>query len=58
MDLHEMTDEQLDSHLNAVLNEKERRDRLKQIPQQVAMLSSQFREGGGDQTELLAAIGG
>ncbi|ALY09213.1 hypothetical protein IMMACULATA_3 [Arthrobacter phage Immaculata] len=58
MDLHGMTDEQLEQLLNLVLNEKERRERLKQIPQQVAMLSSQFREGGGDQTELLAAIGG
>ncbi|AZF98467.1 hypothetical protein SEA_BEETHOVEN_3 [Arthrobacter phage Beethoven] len=58
MDLHNMTDEQLDQLLNLVLNEKERRNRLQIIPQQVAMLSSQFREGGGDQTELLAAIGG
>ncbi|QBZ73255.1 hypothetical protein SEA_MRGLOOPY_3 [Arthrobacter phage MrGloopy] len=58
MDLHNMTDEELDQLLNLVLNEKERRDRLQMIPQQVAMLSSQFREGGGDQTELLAAIGG
>lgn len=53
-----MTDEQLDLHLNLVLNEKERRERLSQIPATVAMLAGQFRDGGGDQTELLAAIGG
>lgn len=53
-----MTDEQLDQLLNLTLAEQERRQRLKNIPAQVAMLSSQFREGGGDQTELLAAIGG
>ncbi|ALY09468.1 hypothetical protein SEA_CARPAL_3 [Arthrobacter phage Carpal] len=58
MDLHNMTDEQLDQLLNLTLAEQERRQRLKNIPAQVAMLSSQFREGGGDQTELLAAIGG
>ncbi|AOQ28215.1 hypothetical protein SEA_HUNTINGDON_3 [Arthrobacter phage Huntingdon] len=58
MDLHGMTEEQLEQLLNLVLNEKERRERLKQIPATVAMLAGQFRDGGGEQTELLAAIGG
>ncbi|ALY09406.1 hypothetical protein KDJ04_gp03 [Arthrobacter phage Nubia] len=58
MNLHEMTDEQLSDHLNAVLAEQERRERLRQIPVTVAMLAGQFRDGGGEQTELLAAIGG
>lgn len=53
-----MTDEELEQLLNLVLNEKERRERLKQIPATVAMLAGQFRDGGGEQTELLAAIGG
>ncbi|AZF97639.1 hypothetical protein SEA_CALLIEOMALLEY_3 [Arthrobacter phage CallieOMalley] len=58
MDYRDMSDEQLDNHLNEVLNEKERRERIRNIPSQVAMLATQFREGGGNQTELVAAVGG
>lgn len=56
MNLTELTDDQLADHLNAVLAEQERRQHLATIPQTVAQLASQFREGGGEQTALLAAI--
>lgn len=56
MELHNLTDAQLDDHLNAVLAEQERRRNLATIPQTMAQLAAQYREGGGEQTALLAAI--
>jgi hypothetical protein len=56
MDLTALTDQELTDHENAVLAEKERRQRLATIPATVAQLAAQFREGGGEQTALLAAI--
>lgn len=56
MDLTKLTDLELSDHENAVLAEKERRQRLATIPATVAQLAAQFREGGGDQATLLASI--
>jgi len=56
MNLTDLTDEQLNEHENAVLAEKERRQRLATIPATVAQLAAQYREGGGEQSSLLAAI--
>lgn len=56
MDLAKLTDEELNAHENAVLAEKERRQRLATIPETMAQLATQFREGGGEQAALLAAI--
>lgn len=56
MDLTQLNDDELNTHLNAVLAEQERRQHLATIPLTVAQLAVQFREGGGEQTALLAAI--
>lgn len=56
MNLTELTDQELSDHENAVLAEKERRQRLATIPHTVAQLANQFRDGGGEQAALLAAI--
>lgn len=52
MELNEMTDEQLSEHLNAVINEQERRANLARIPTQIAELAAKFVEGGGNPAEL------
>lgn len=56
MELSQLSDSELSDHLNAVLAEQERRQRLASIPLTVAQLAGQFREGGGDQSALIAAI--
>lgn len=56
MDLTQLTDEELAGHLDQVLAEQERRQRLANIPATVAQLAAQYREGGGDQTALETAI--
>lgn len=56
MELTKLTDEELSTLENSVLHEKERRQRLASIPATVATLAAQFREGGGEQATLLAAI--
>lgn len=48
MDLTLMSDEELNNHLNDVLNEQERRKNIAQIPAQIAELKQKFTEGGGD----------
>lgn len=56
MELTQLSDDELSQHLNAVLGEQERRQRLANIPATVAQLAAQYRDGGGDQTELETAI--
>lgn len=56
MDLTTLSDEQLSSHLNEVLNEQERRQRLALIPAQIQAMSGQFLADGGDRAELESAI--
>lgn len=48
MDLNLLTDEELDQSLNEILAEKERRQRLNDIPGQIALLSKAFVNDGGD----------
>lgn len=48
MDLSTLTDEELDDSLNEILAEKERRQRLASIPNQVAELAKRFAADGGD----------
>lgn len=55
-DLSSMTDEQLAEHLNAVLDEQERRARLANAPAQVAQIAAAFIADGGDRTALVDAI--
>lgn len=56
MDLHSLSDEELAAHLNAVLNEQERRARLARVPEQVAQMTAQFVADGGDRAALLEAV--
>ncbi|QOC24394.1 hypothetical protein IC744_14005 [Microbacterium hominis] len=56
-DLTALTDAQLDAHLNAVINEQERRRRLANAPAQVAQIAAAFIADGGDRAALTAAIG-
>lgn len=56
MNLTQLTDEELADHLNAVLNEQERRARLARAPQQVAQMAAQYVADGGDRAALLEAV--
>lgn len=56
MDLHDLSDEELASHLNAVLAEQERRARLARVPEQVAQMTAQFVADGGVRAVLLEAV--
>ena len=56
MDYKTLTDEQLDEARQAILIELERRANLKQIPATIQELSSKYREGGGNQDDLIKAV--
>lgn len=57
MDYKKLTDEQLDEARTAILIEQERRANLAQIPATIQELAAKYKEGGGDQEELLKAVG-
>lgn len=57
MDYKDFTDEQLDEARQAILAELERRANLAQIPDTIQELAAKFKDGGGDLTELLDAVG-
>ena len=57
MDYKALTDEQLDEARQAVLVEQERRANLEQIPAAIQELAAKYKEGGGNQEELLKAVG-
>ena len=57
MDYKSLTDEQLDEARTAILVEQERRANLAQIPATIQELAAKYKEGGGDQQELLKAVG-
>ena len=48
MDLTTLTDDQLDAHYVAVMTEREHRERLAHILEQVAALVGRYIEDGGD----------
>lgn len=56
MDLHSLSDEELAAHLNAVLNEQERRARLARVPEQVAQMTAQYVADGGDKAAIIDAL--
>lgn len=58
MDLKELSDEELRAHLNEVINEQERRQRLAALPKQMAEMAARFVEDGGDRAELINAVSG
>ena len=57
MDYKSLTDEELDEARQAILIEQERRANLAQIPATIQELAAKYAEGGGDQNELLKAVG-
>ena len=57
MDYKSLTDEQLDEARTAILIEQERRANLAQIPVTIQELAAKYKEGGGNQEELLKAVG-
>lgn len=56
MDLKLLTEEELGEHLNAVLNEQERRARLARVPEQVAQMTAQYVADGGDKAAIIDAL--
>jgi len=58
MDLTTLTDEQLADHLNAVLAEQERRQRLAAVPGQMAEMAARYVADGGDRGDLIEAVTG
>ena len=57
MDYKNLTDEQLDEARTSILIEQERRANLAQIPVTIQELAAKYKEGGGNQEELLKAVG-
>ena len=57
MDFKTLTDEQLCEVQQSILEEQERRANLEQIPATIQELAAKYKEGGGDQSELLKAVG-
>ena len=58
MDYKNLTEEQLEEARKAILIEQERRANLEQIPATIQELAAKYKEGGGDQQELLKAVEG
>ena len=56
MDYKSFTDEQLEEARRAILIERERRANLAQIPVTIQELAAKYKEGGGNQEELLKAV--
>lgn len=52
MNLTELTNEQLADHAIAVQTERERRDKLAQIPATISALKDEYVNAGGDLSEL------
>lgn len=56
MEFTNLTDEQLAEHLNAVLAEQERRQRLAAAPTQIAEMAARFVADGGDRATVIEAV--
>ena len=56
MDYKSLTDEQLNEARQGILAEQERRANLAQIPATIAELATKYKEGGGNQEELIKAV--
>lgn len=58
MNLTTLTDEELDMHCMEVLSEKERRENLKRIPEQIAIWANKYAEDGGNREDLRPSVDG
>ena len=57
MEYKNLTDEELEEARTVILTEQERRANLAQIPVTIQELAVKYKEGGGNQEELLKAVG-
>ena len=56
MDYKTLTEEQLQEQLQLIMDEINRRNNLKEIPEQVDSLVKKYEELGGDKEELVHRI--
>lgn len=56
MDYKTLTEEQLQEQLQTLMDEINRRNNLKEIPEQVDSLAKKYEELGGDKEELVHRI--
>lgn len=57
MDMYrDWSDEALNEHRRAILDEQERRVNLAAIPEQIEQLAKVYRDGGGDEQTLTDAL--
>ena len=56
MDYKTLTEEQLQEQLQLIMDEINRRNNLKEIPEQVDNLTKKYEELGGDKEELVHRI--
>lgn len=57
MDMYrDWSDQALDDHRRAILDEQERRANLAAIPAQIEQLAKVYRDGGGDEQALTDAL--
>lgn len=56
MDYKTLTEEQLQEQLQLIMNEINRRNNLKEIPEQIDSLAKKYEELGGDKEELVHRI--
>lgn len=56
MDYKTLTEEQLQEQLQSLMDEINRRNNLKEIPEQVDSLAKKYEELGGDKEELVHRI--
>lgn len=55
-DVRDLDDDQLDALRLHVLSEQERRANLAVIPEQIAAMAKTYRDGGGNEQALTAAL--
>lgn len=56
MDYKTLTEEQLQEQLQLIMDEINRRNNLKEIPEQIDSLAKKYEELGGDKDELVYRI--
>lgn len=56
MELTTLTDEQLEEHRVSLLAELDRRNKLRDIPNDIRKLAQDFESLGGSRTDLIAKI--
>ena len=56
MDLHTLTDAELDQHRRGVLDEQDRRRKLEQLPDDLATMARDAVKAGCDPDELLDRV--